>query len=86
MALLIYKQMHKLRYVLPECPNEAISIGEEIYVIDPMLWAGMCRLMTRQPAKVCRRLQTVLSQILSIKKAKSSFGKRFVMIHHSDKL
>ena len=29
--------MHKLRYVSPNARMEAISIGEEIYVIDPVL-------------------------------------------------
>ena len=29
--------MHQLRYVEPECPNDAISMGDEIYEINPDL-------------------------------------------------
>ena len=86
MALLITNKCTNCDMCLPECPNEAISIGEEIYVIDPILVRNVLVIMTRQLAKKFARLQTVLSQILNIKKAKSSFWERFVMIHHSDKL
>ena len=37
MALLITNKCTNCDMCLPECPNEAISIGEEIYVIDPVL-------------------------------------------------
>lgn len=31
----------------PECPNEAISQGEEIYVIDPNKWYRVRRALRR---------------------------------------
>ena len=37
MALLITDKCTNCDMCLPECPNEAISIGDEIYVIDPEL-------------------------------------------------
>mgnify|MGYP000417579139 CR=1 FL=1 len=74
MALLITNKCTNCDMCLPECPNEAISIGEEIYVIDPVFVRNVLVIMTRQLAKKFARLQTVLSQILNIKKAKSSFG------------
>jgi ferredoxin len=35
MALMITDQCINCDVCEPECPNEAISMGEEIYVIDP---------------------------------------------------
>lgn len=37
MALLITDECINCGVCLPECPNEAISEGEEIYVIEPRL-------------------------------------------------
>ena len=37
MALLITDECINCDVCEPECPNEAISMGEEIYVIDPSL-------------------------------------------------
>jgi ferredoxin len=36
MALMITSECINCDVCEPECPNEAISMGEEIYVIDPM--------------------------------------------------
>ena len=36
MALMITTECINCDVCEPECPNEAISMGEEIYVIDPM--------------------------------------------------
>ena len=36
MALMITADCINCDVCEPECPNEAISMGEEIYVIDPM--------------------------------------------------
>lgn len=35
MALLIHKACINCDMCLPECPNDAISVGASIYVIDP---------------------------------------------------
>ncbi|MDR2637520.1 MAG: YfhL family 4Fe-4S dicluster ferredoxin [Zoogloeaceae bacterium] len=35
MALLINEECINCSVCEPECPNEAITIGEEIYIIDP---------------------------------------------------
>jgi ferredoxin len=35
MALIITKDCINCDMCLPECPNEAISVGTKIYVIDP---------------------------------------------------
>ncbi len=37
MALIIDKECINCDVCEPECPNEAISQGEEIYIIDPTL-------------------------------------------------
>ncbi|MFO8154998.1 MAG: YfhL family 4Fe-4S dicluster ferredoxin [Pseudomonadota bacterium] len=37
MALMITDECINCDVCEPECPNEAISMGEEIYVIDPAL-------------------------------------------------
>jgi len=37
MALKITKECTSCDACLPECPNEAISVGDDIYIIDPDL-------------------------------------------------
>ncbi|STO54732.1 ferredoxin [Canicola haemoglobinophilus] len=37
MALFITDKCTNCDMCLPECPNDAISVGDEIYVIDPNL-------------------------------------------------
>ncbi|HDL3902377.1 TPA: 4Fe-4S binding protein, partial [Mannheimia haemolytica] len=37
MALLITHKCTNCDMCLPECPNEAISVGDDIYIIDPVL-------------------------------------------------
>ena len=35
MSLIIHKDCINCDMCLPECPNEAISVGKKVYVIDP---------------------------------------------------
>lgn len=37
MALLITSKCTNCDMCLPECPNDAISVGDDIYIIDPNL-------------------------------------------------
>ena len=72
MALLITNKCTNCDMCLPECPNEAISIGEEIYVIDPVLCTECVgHYDTPDPEH---------------QESEEQLWERFVMIHHSDKL
>ena len=55
-------------------------------MIDPVLCTECVGHYDTPTCQKFAQLQTALSQIPNTKKVKSSFGERFVMIHHSDKL
>ncbi|VEH65620.1 ferredoxin-like protein [Rodentibacter pneumotropicus] len=74
MALLITQKCTNCDMCLPECPNEAISVGDEIYVIDPVLCTECVGHYDTPTCQKFARLRTVLNQILTIKKRKNNFG------------
>ena len=71
---------------LPECPNEAISIGEEIYVIDPVLCTEC---VGHYDTPTCQKVCPITNCIKpdpGHQESEEQLWERFVMIHHSDKL
>lgn len=86
MALLITDKCTNCDMCEPECPNEAISMGEEIYVIDPALCTecvGHYDIPTCQ--KVCPISHCIITDPDHIE-TDEQLWERFVMIHHADKL
>ena len=75
MALLITAKCTNCDMCLPECPNEAISVGDEIYVIDPLLCTECVGHYEKPLARKSVRLPTALLLIAIIKKPKKNFGR-----------
>lgn len=74
MALLITDKCTNCDMCEPECPNQAISMGEEIYVIDPPFAQNAWGIMTSQPVKKSAPLITVLLPIPTTLKPMSNCG------------
>ena len=86
MALLITDKCTNCDMCLPECPNEAISIGEAIYVIDPALCTECVGPYdTRTCQKVCPISKCIITDPAHIE-TEEELWERFVLIHHVDKL
>lgn len=86
MALLITDKCTNCDMCLAECPNEAISVGEEIYVIDPNLCTE-CVGHYDQPTcqKVCPITNCIKTDPDHIE-TEDQLWERFVLIHHADQL
>ena len=86
MALLITNKCTNCDMCLPECPNEAISIGEEIYVIDPVLCTEC---VGHYDTPTCQKdcpITNCIKPDPEHQESEEQLWERFVMIHHSDKL
>lgn len=86
MALLITAKCTNCDMCEAECPNQAISIGDEIYVIDPALCTecvGHYETPTCQ--KVCP-INNCIIQDPAHQETEDQLWERFVLLHHSDKL
>lgn len=86
MALLITDKCTNCDMCLPECPNEAISVGKEIYVIEPNLCTeciGHYSSPTCQ--KVCPITKCIIIDPEHIE-TESRLWERFVLLHHADEL
>ena len=71
---------------LPECPNEAISIGEEIYVIDPVLCTEC---VGHYDTPTCQKVCPITNCIKpdpAHQESEAQLWERFVLLHHADKL
>ena len=86
MALLITDKCTNRDMCLPECPNEAISIGDEIYVIDPELCTECVgHYDTPTCQKVCPISKCIITDPEHVE-SEEQLWERFVLIHHGDKL
>ena len=83
MALLITKKCINCDMCEPECPNQAISMGDEIYVIDPYLCtecAGHSDTPTCQ--SVCPIANTIMAAAAH-REEREQLWEQFVVIHHA---
>ncbi|WP_312412402.1 YfhL family 4Fe-4S dicluster ferredoxin [Pseudescherichia sp.] len=86
MALLITKKCINCDMCEPECPNEAISMGESVYEIDSdrcTECVGHYETPTCQ--KVCPIPNTILKDPAYIESQEQLWDK-FVLLHHADKI
>lgn len=86
MALLIKKSCINCDMCEPECPNQAISMGVDIYEIDPGLCTE-CIGHYEQPTcmKVCPIDNTIIHDPAH-QESNEQLWDKFVLLHHSDKL
>ena len=86
MALLITKKCINCDMCEPECPNEAISMGDSIYEIN----SDRCtecvgHYDTPTCQKVCPIPNTILKDPAHIESEEQLWDK-FVLLHHADKI
>lgn len=86
MALFITSKCTNCDMCLPECPNNAISIGVEIYVIDPNLCTE-CVGHYEHPTcqKVCP-ISNCIKSDPNHSESTEALWEKYVRIHHADKL
>ncbi|CNF18234.1 YfhL family 4Fe-4S dicluster ferredoxin [Yersinia nurmii] len=86
MALLITRKCINCDMCEPECPNQAITMGEEIYQIDPMRCTecvGHYETPTCQ--LVCPIDNTIITDPTCVETNEQLWDK-YVLLHHADRL
>ncbi|MBP2167922.1 ferredoxin [Erwinia toletana] len=83
MALLITKRCINCDMCEPECPNNAISMGDEIYQIDVACCTECVgHYDTPTCMQVCPIDNTIITDPLHIE-SKEALWEKFVVMHHS---
>ncbi|EMF4710709.1 YfhL family 4Fe-4S dicluster ferredoxin [Providencia stuartii] len=86
MALLITKKCINCDMCEPECPNNAIYMGDEIYEIDADLCTECVGHYDKPTCQlVCPINNTIITDPQHIETQEQLWDK-FVMIHHADKI
>ncbi|MBC8945894.1 MULTISPECIES: YfhL family 4Fe-4S dicluster ferredoxin [Xenorhabdus] len=86
MALLITKRCINCDMCEPECPNQAITMGVEIYEIDPKRCTE-CVGHYEKPTcqSVCPITNTIIIDT-NHKETEEQLWDKFVLLHHADKI
>ncbi len=86
MALLITKKCINCDMCEPECPNNAIAMGDEIYEIDTTLCTECVGHYDKPTCQsVCPIANTIITDPDNIENQDQLWDK-FVEIHHADKI
>ncbi len=86
MALLITDKCTNCDMCLPECPNEAISVGEEIYEIDTALCTEC---VGHYEAPTCQKVCPINKCIIvdpEHTETEEQLWEKFALIYHSDQV
>ncbi|PAV02337.1 ferredoxin [Arsenophonus sp. ENCA] len=86
MSLLITQRCINCDMCEPECPNEAISMGEEFYQINPNLCTECIGHYDKPTCQsVCPINNTILKDSNNPETEEQLWDK-FVLLHHADKI
>ncbi|KHN55107.1 YfhL family 4Fe-4S dicluster ferredoxin [Dickeya fangzhongdai] len=86
MALLITAKCINCDMCEPECPNQAISMGDEIYEIDPLRCTECVgHYDTPTCQKVCPIDNTIIKDT-NHRENHDQLWEKFVLLHHADQL
>lgn len=86
MSLLITKRCINCDMCEPECPNDAIFMGHEIYEIDANLCTECVGHYDKPTCQsVCPISNTIITDPNHIE-SQDQLWDKFVMIHHADKI
>ncbi|MFB9996918.1 YfhL family 4Fe-4S dicluster ferredoxin [Providencia rustigianii] len=86
MSLLITKRCINCDMCEPECPNDAIFMGQEIYEIDSDLCTECVGYYDKPTCQsVCPITNTIITDPERTESQEQLWDK-FVMIHHADKI
>ncbi|WP_037390148.1 YfhL family 4Fe-4S dicluster ferredoxin [Serratia symbiotica] len=86
MALLITKRCINCDMCEPECPNQAISMGDEIYQIDT---ACCTECIGHYDKPTCQQVCPIDNTILvdpQYPESNEQLWDKFVVLHHADRL
>lgn len=86
MALLITDKCTNCDMCEPECPNQAISFGEEIYIIDPNLCTECVGHYDTPTCQAVCPINNCITPDPQHVESQEELWERFVLIHHADKL
>ncbi|PSH19819.1 ferredoxin [Yersinia pseudotuberculosis] len=86
MALLITKRCINCDMCEPECPNEAISMGAEIYQIDPMRCTECVGHYETPTCQLVCPIDNTISADLDWVESNEQLWDKFVQLHHADRL
>lgn len=86
MSLLITKRCINCDMCEPECPNQAISMGEDFYQID----SGRCtQCVGHYDSPTCQQVCPIAGTIISDplnQESEEQLWDKFVQLHHADKI
>ncbi|MGP1959210.1 MAG: YfhL family 4Fe-4S dicluster ferredoxin [Arsenophonus sp. NC-CH8-MAG3] len=86
MSLLITHRCINCDMCEPECPNEAISMGEEIYQINPNLCTECIGHYDKPTCQcVCPINNTIINDPNNPETEEQLWNK-FILLHHADKI
>ncbi|KZC52050.1 YfhL family 4Fe-4S dicluster ferredoxin [Yersinia pestis] len=86
MALLITKRCINCDMCEPECPNEAISMGAEIYQIDPMRCTECVGHYETPTCQLVYPIDNTISADPAWVETNEQLWDKFVQLHHADRL
>ncbi|RIY31592.1 ferredoxin [Psittacicella hinzii] len=86
MALLITQKCTNCDMCLPECPNSAIYVGEEIYEIDPLLCTECVGFYDTPTCQACCPINKCIISDPNYVESQETLWEKFILIHHSDEL
>lgn len=86
MALLITRKCINCDMCEPECPNEAISMGAEIYQIDPMRCTECVGHYETPTCQLVCPIDNTISIDPVWVETNEQLWDKFVQLHHADRL
>lgn len=86
MALLITRKCINCDMCEPECPNEAISMGAEIYQIDPMRCTECIGHYETPTCQLVCPIDKTISIDPDWVETNEQLWDKFVQLHHADRL
>lgn len=84
MALLITEKCTNCDMCEPECPNSAISIGENIYEINPLLCTECVGHYDQPTCVSCCPINNCIISDPNYQETQETLWEKFVLIHHAD--
>lgn len=86
MSLLITKRCINCDMCEPECPNEAISMGEEFYQINPNLCTECVGHYDKPTCQSVCPISNTIVKDPNNPETEEQLWDKFVLLHHADKI
>lgn len=86
MALLITQKCTNCDMCEPECPNSAISLGEAIYEINPLLCTECVGHYDTPTCVACCPITNCIIPDPNHRETQETLWEKFILIHHPDEI